>query len=58
MKTVFKICSCCKREYVTKEQFIKETAYIGDMDNKRTKTVLKLYNCNCGSTLSVKEIYK
>jgi len=49
MKTLFKICSCCNKEFETKEQFIKLTTLVAH----DSETGLSFYNCDCKSTLTI-----
>ncbi len=46
---IYKVCSCCAKEYESREDFIKRTVLVGPW----VEAGLTLYNCDCGSTLTI-----
>jgi hypothetical protein len=51
--SVFKICSCCGKEFATRELFLEYVTYHAAWE----EVGVYLYNCKCKSTLSL-EIYE
>jgi len=58
-----KQCNCCGKTYMSAEEFIRSTAYVGEpvsydveMDRKQPSSpigTIGLVNCSCGSTLAI-----
>ncbi len=53
MTVIFKVCSCCDKQWNTEEDFRNDCEYLADWQ----EAGLLLFNCKCRSTLAI-EIYK